>query len=91
LQKRVSLEDNLEEIERGKLYHLGMFKGFPRGVVVGLLGAVLDIVAVLVMEKIRGGSGVSRAVFRFNVCLLKILNVCMLLVMGETENGHLQK
>lgn len=73
------------------MYHLGMFKGFPRGVVVGLLGVVLVIVAVLVIEKIRGGSGVSSAVFRFKVCLLNVLNICMLLVMGETENGHLQK
>ena len=65
-----------------------MFKGFPRGVVVGLLGVVLDIVAVLVMEVMRGGSGGSGArsvVLRFNVCLLSVLNVCMLLVMGETE------
>jgi hypothetical protein len=67
------------------VYHLGMFKGLPRGVVVGLLGVVLDIVAVLVMEVIRGGSGVSSAVFRFNVCLLSDLNVCMLLVMGRNR------
>jgi hypothetical protein len=69
-----------------------MFKGFPSGVVVGLLGVVLDIVAVLAMEVIRGGSGVSSAVFRFNVCLPNVLNICMLLVMGRNrEWPHFRK
>jgi len=61
------------------MYHFGMFKGLPRGVVVGLEGVVVDIVAVLVMEVRSGVSGVRRVVFRFNVCLLSVLNACMLL------------
>jgi len=47
---------------------------------VGLAGVVLDIVAVLVMEVRSGVSGVRSAVLRFNVCLLSVLNVCMLLL-----------
>ena len=56
-----------------------MFKGLPRGVVVGLVGVVLDIVAVLVMDVMSGVSGARSVVFRFNVCLLSVLNACMLL------------
>ena len=61
------------------MYHFGMFKGLPRGVVVGLLGVVLDIVAVLVREVASGLRGVRSVVLLFNVCLLSVLNVCMLL------------
>lgn len=82
----------LEDCERGKVYHLGMFKGLPRGVVVGLLGVVLDIVAVLVMKVIRGGSGVNSAVLRLNVCLLNVLNICMLLVVRRNRKWpHFRK
>lgn len=88
---RVS-EGNGEE-RRGR-YHFGMFRGFPRGVVVGLL-VVLDIVAVCVVEVIRGVSGVRSAgrsvVLLVNVCLLSVLNICTLLVMGENREGNLRK
>jgi hypothetical protein len=71
-------------VGRGK-YHLGMFKGLPRGVVVGLVGVVLDIVAVRVRQVVSDVSGVRSAgrsvVLLWNVCLPSVLNVCMLLVM----------
>jgi hypothetical protein len=80
-------------VRRGK-YHLGMFKGLPRGVVVGLV-VVLDIVAVRVREVMSGVSGVRSAgrsvVFLLNVCLLSVLNVCMLLVMEENEEGNFRE
>ena len=61
-----------------------MFKGLPRGVVVGLV-VVLDIVAMRVRGVMNGVSGVRSAgrsvVLLLNVCLLSVLNVCMLLVM----------
>jgi hypothetical protein len=63
------------------VYHFGMFKGLPRGVVVGLV-VVLDMLAVWMREVIRGVSrrfDVRSAVFLFNVCLLNVLDVCMLL------------
>lgn len=69
-----------------------MFKGLPSGVVVGLLGVVLDMVAVLVMEVksgVRGVSGVRSAVLLFNVCLLNVLNACMLFLMVRTEMANL--
>ena len=62
-----------------EVYHFGMFKGLPRGVVVGLVGVVLDIVAVLVREVTSGGIDVRSAVFLLSVCLLSVLNACMLL------------
>jgi hypothetical protein len=62
-----------------------MFKGLPRGVVVGLGVVVLVIVARFVREVMRGVSGLRSAVLRLNVCLLSVLNACMLCVMRETE------
>lgn len=47
----------------------------------GLAGVVLDIVAVLVKEVMSGLSGVRSVVLVFNVCLLNVLNACMLLLM----------
>jgi hypothetical protein len=70
--------------EKGE-YHFGMFKGLPRGVVVGLGVVVLDIVASFVREVMRGVSGVRRVVLVLNVCLLSVLNVCMLLVMDKKQ------
>jgi hypothetical protein len=67
------------------LYHFGMFKGLPRGVVVGLGVVLLDIVASFVRGVMRGVCGVRRVVFLFNVCLLSVLNVCMLLVMCKKQ------
>jgi hypothetical protein len=62
-----------------------MFKGLPRGVVVGLGVVLLDIVASFVREAMRGVSGVRRVVFLFNVCLLSVLNICMLFVMCKKQ------
>jgi hypothetical protein len=74
----------LEGEERGG-YHFGMFRGLPRGVVVGLGVVLLDIVAILGREAMRGVSGVRSAVAVFNVCLLSVLNVCMLFVMCKKQ------
>ena len=74
-----------------EVYHLGMFKGLPRGVVVGLLGVVLDIVAVCVREVSRGVSGVRSAVLLLKICLLDVLNICMLLVMERNRNDSLRE
>lgn len=52
-----------------------MFKGFPSFVVVGV---VVDMVASRAREVMRGVSGVRNAVVLCNVCLLSVLNVCML-------------
>ena len=45
----------------------------------GLAGVVLDIAAVLVMEVRSGLRGVRRVVLLLSVCLLSVLNACMLL------------
>lgn len=52
-----------------------MFKGFPSFVVVGV---VVDMFASRAREVIRGVSGVRSAAVLCNVCLLSVLNVCML-------------
>jgi hypothetical protein len=62
-----------------------MFKGLPRGVVVGLGVVLLDIVARFVRGVMWGVSGVRRVVLRLIVCLLSVLNVCMLLVMCKKQ------
>ena len=63
-----------EELET---HHLGMFKGFPSFVVEGV---VVDMVASRVIEVTRGVTVVRSAVVLWNVCLLSVLNVCMLLL-----------
>lgn len=54
-----------------------MFKGFPSFVVVGV---VVNMLASRVREVTRGVSGVRSAAALWNVCLLSVLNVCMLLL-----------